>query len=70
LVERFFNRIKQGRRVATGYGRLAANDLESARLAEALASGRRFSCLETPPQCLVHGFDQRLAEGSERKPFR
>jgi hypothetical protein len=33
LVERFFNRIKQCRRVATRYGKLAANYLAFIKLA-------------------------------------
>jgi len=33
LVERFFNKIKQCRRVATRYDRLAANDLAFIQLA-------------------------------------
>ena len=33
LVERFFNKIKHGRRVATRYDKLAANDLAFIQLA-------------------------------------
>lgn len=33
LVERFFNKIKHCRRVATRYDKLAANDLASVQLA-------------------------------------
>jgi transposase len=33
LVERFFNKIEQGRRIATGYGKLAANEITFIKLA-------------------------------------
>jgi transposase len=33
LIERFFNKIKQCRRVATGYDKLAANNLAFIKLA-------------------------------------
>ena len=40
-VERFFNRIKQCRRVATRYDRLAANYLVASAAAEIERDGRR-----------------------------
>jgi transposase len=43
LVERFFNKIKQCRRIATRYDRLAANYLAFVKLASIAASSKGFA---------------------------
>ena len=63
-VERFFNRIKQSRRIATRYDKLAANFLAFIKLA---AICLWLSVYESTSQCMIaialRGFSQDFAWG-------